>query len=135
MNEVEGKFAGEGKVEFDSAGAGMIDRDNDFPGGLHLRLGGEGDDVGGAGIIHELGMDGCDRGVVDKNDGEFSGGERELREGLDAIGKVLGRALRVTQGGVTVAYGEFHLRTWKWLRLRRGLVLRPWDIQRGNGAC
>lgn len=137
MNEVESKFAGEGEVEFGSAGAGMIDRDNDFPGGLHLRLGREGDDVGGAGVIHELGMDGRDSGVVNKNDGEFTGGERELREGLNAVGKALGRVFGVTKGGVAVADGEFHLRMRERLRLRFRWRLghRPWGIQRGNGAC
>ena len=135
MNEVEGEFAGEGEVEFGSAGAGMIDRDDYFPGGLHLRLGREGDDVGGAGVIHELGMDGRDSGVVDKNDGEFPCGERELREGLKAVGKALGGAFGVTKGGVAVTDGEFHLRIWARLRVRWGLGLRLWGIQRGNGAC
>ena len=88
----------------------MIHRDNDFPGGLHLGFGREGDDVGGAGVIHELSMDGCDSGVVNKNDGEFSGWERELREGLNAVGKALGRAFGVAKGGVAITDGNFHPR-------------------------
>ncbi len=145
VGEIEGEFSGEGEVEFGGAGAGVVDGDDDFPGGFHIGCGGEGDDVGGAGVIHEFGMDSGDGRVVDKDDGEFAGLEGELGEGLDATGEALGGLQGVAEGGVAVADGEFHIRVWEWLRerfrIRRRLwsrilsQFRPWGTRRANEAC
>jgi hypothetical protein len=86
VREVKAEFAGEGKVEFFGAGAGVVDGNNDFSGGLHLGRGWECDDVGGAGVIHKLGVDGGYGGVVNEGYRKFAVEEGELPEGLDALG-------------------------------------------------
>ena len=92
VSDIEGEFAGKGQVEFGGTCAGMVDGDDYFPGGLHFGCGGESDNISGTGVIHELGVDVGDGGVVDKDDGEFAGREWKPGEGLDAVAEALGGA-------------------------------------------
>lgn len=64
VDEVEGAFAERGVTGFCGGTDGGVGADEDFAVA-------EGDDVGGGGVVHELGMDGGDGGIVDEGDFDF----------------------------------------------------------------
>lgn len=67
----------------------MVDGDANFAGEVEVGIGGEGDDVGGSGVIEEVMVNLGDGGVIEEGYGEIAIGDGIVGEGVEGLEELL----------------------------------------------